>query len=184
MIDPVRALIDKARITERLMRYPRGIDRGATRLLKSVYHPDGTDDHGIFKGNAWAFADFMAGFDETLGVRQQSHCIDNVWIELTGPDSAVSEAYHVAYVRAETDDGFFFSMIGGRYLDRWARRGGEWRILTRRYVMDWNMNGPSLAKFDEGPFKGMRRGSVGPDDPGCRLPEIEGLSDEAPGSAF
>ena len=45
----LRVLLDKQEIHEVLMRYCRGIDRCDAELLHSVYHPDATDDHGLFK---------------------------------------------------------------------------------------------------------------------------------------
>jgi hypothetical protein len=141
--EKIQAFKDKREILDCIYRYSRGIDRMDTKLLKSVYHPDATDDHGIFTGNAWEFAEYMASVDENLGVSAQSHSIDNVIIELTGRDTAVSEAYHIASFRADTADGTFFTTVGGRYLDKFERRNGEWKIADRVYVMDWNMNGPS-----------------------------------------
>ncbi|HEY5679016.1 MAG TPA: nuclear transport factor 2 family protein [Pseudomonadales bacterium] len=86
--EQTKELKDRQAIYDCLMRYCRGIDRLDVGILKTAYHPDGTDDHGIFSGNAWEFAEFIGPFDAELGVRQQTHRVDNVLIEFTGPDTA------------------------------------------------------------------------------------------------
>ncbi|WP_156507531.1 hypothetical protein [Halioglobus sp. HI00S01] len=35
-------------------------------------------------------------------------------------------------------------LIGGRYVDELEKRGGEWRIIKRRYIADWS------HEFDNG----------------------------------
>ena len=40
----------------------------------------------------------------------------------------------------EQDDGTWSGgLYGGRYLDEFERREGEWRIARRTYVMDWKL---------------------------------------------
>ena len=156
----IQALIDKRAIYDCLVRYPRGIDHADPGLLKTVYHVDGTDDHGIFSGNAWEFAEFIGPFDAELGVKQQTHRVDNVLIEFTGPDSASVESYNITFVDAETPEGMAASIIGGRYLDRFERRDGEWKIAHRLYVMDWNINGPSTVQWRQGLYGQLPRGRI------------------------
>jgi hypothetical protein len=55
----VQELLDKQEIYEVLMRYCRAIDRGDEPLMRSVYHPDGIDHHGIFDGKASDFCEFL-----------------------------------------------------------------------------------------------------------------------------
>ena len=58
---------------------------------------------------------------------------------------------------------FFY---GGRYVDRLEKRNGEWRIIHRRVVMDWNENCPGNTIMDEGMFSTLQlRGCRGHDDP-------------------
>lgn len=46
----VREQRDRSEIWQVLMNYCRGVDRLDRELLLSCYHPDATDDHGIFMG--------------------------------------------------------------------------------------------------------------------------------------
>lgn len=64
-------------------------------------------------------------------------------------------------------------VIGGRYLDRFECRDGEWRILDRVYALDWNQNVASTDEWETGIYDLLRtRGARTPEDPWDRgLPE-------------
>ena len=57
--DKIQELIDRKEIYEVLVRYCQGVDRGDVELLKSVYHEDAQDDHGMFKGKGVDFAEWI-----------------------------------------------------------------------------------------------------------------------------
>jgi SnoaL-like domain len=135
-------LRDERDIREVLTRYCRAIDRCDLELLKSVYWPEATDDHVIFVGNAFEFADFVIPM-----LKQQVECtmhmISNVWMKLDG-DTACAETYVNAYHRMQSNGDKLEVVVGGRYLDRLERRHGEWRIAGRKFVVDWEQNGAAL----------------------------------------
>ncbi|MBH81758.1 MAG: hypothetical protein CMQ49_14715 [Gammaproteobacteria bacterium] len=162
--EEVNRFKDRQAIYDCLMRYSRGVDRLDPTLLKTVYHPDATDDHGIFNGNAWEFADFIGPFDASIGVRQQTHRVDHALIEFTAPDTAAVESYNITFFDAETDAGMAAAIVGGRYLDRFERRAGVWRIAHRLYVMDWNRNEPSTVDWDGWFFGDLARGTIDTED--------------------
>ena len=57
-------------------------------------------------------------------------------------------------------------VMAGRYLDRLERRDGEWRILRRQVVTDWNASHPSSQILDEGMHRTLRPiGEWGRGDP-------------------
>ncbi len=179
-------LVSRKNIHEVLTRYCRAIDRCDLELLRSVYWPDGIDDHGTFSGNAMEFAEVVipalrANFEVTM------HAITNVHMEVAG-DAAACECYVIAYHKFRGDhdktDQIFGSryaaqsgwpdaaimpqqfFFGGRYLDRFERRGSEWRIIQRTVVMDWNDTRPSGEILDQGLFAALAlRGQRGPLDP-------------------
>ena len=130
----VRALLDKQEIHEVLMRYCRGIDRCDAELLHSVYHPDATDDHGLFKGKA---ADFIPWAIKSLARDENtSHYIANELIEVEG-DIARCESYFFAVHRRREKDGTTADLtFAGRYVDRFERRQGLWKIAHRQVVFD------------------------------------------------
>lgn len=176
-------LIARRDIHAVLTRYSRALDRCDVELMKTVYWPDGTDNHGVFNGNAAEFAEFIIReiqhwFEVTM------HGLMNVHMEIDG-DTARTETYLFAYhkiragMAAEILGSRYMAMFagrgidpahehfyfGGRYLDRFERRGGEWRILERQVIMDWNDNHPSGEILDQGMFATLRpRGERGPGD--------------------
>lgn len=119
-----------------LARYSRGVDRGDLALLKSVYHPEAIDDHGSFKGNGWEFAEILVKRMDEHTIPSQHH-VTNVLIELHG-DWADVESYVLAYHPvSDGAGGEVHALFGGRYLDRFEKRTGEWKIAERRVLMDW-----------------------------------------------
>ncbi|MFZ4122290.1 MAG: nuclear transport factor 2 family protein [Caulobacterales bacterium] len=156
-------LEDRCAIEAALVRYCRGVDRCDEALLKSVYWEDSVDDHGSFVGPGWAFA--AALMPALSGMKGTMHAISNIHIELMG-DWARAETYCVAYHLLPAAGQDREMVVGGRYLDRFEKRSGEWRIKHRLYVMDWNQNGPSTAIWDEGLFAQLKmRGGRGTADP-------------------
>ena len=136
MSDPaLQALLDRAAIRDVVLRYCRGIDRLDLELVRACYHPDATDDHGGFVGTrdeyvAWV-AEVLKRFDGTM------HVVANQLVDFDG-DAARSETYGVAYHWGEpVDDRRRNFTTGFRYVDRFERRGGEWRIATRVAVREW-----------------------------------------------
>lgn len=171
-----------------LTRYCRALDRADLALMETVYWPDGLDIHGIYSGNAGEFVPYIIREIRNFFV-MGTHCLLNVSIEVDG-DRASSESYLYSpcQVRPEMVSGIFGDryaelcaglgldpareqfVMTGRYLDRFERRAGEWRISQRQVVMDWNDNGPSGQILDAGMFASLRPlGAWGQDDPVYRL---------------
>lgn len=134
----LQAVIDKQDIYEVLMRYCRGCDRGDEELLASVFHPDAVDDHdaGDISNNGREFAVRVAR-NARLNPHPSMRVICNVLIDLDG-DVAHVESYFFGVSRAERETGLTDDILGGRYIDRFERRDGEWKIAHRVVVRDWN----------------------------------------------
>jgi hypothetical protein len=162
--DDVRAVWDQLQISKVLVTYCRAIDRCDKELLKSVYWPDALEEHGIFNGNAWEFAEFIVSM--LSGMKSTTHQISNTLIDLQGNNAAV-ETYVCAYHSIPDGAGQYNDLIvGGRYLDRMERRENEWRIAHRTFVMDWNQNQPSTAQWEGGLFSQLNvRGAHDRSDP-------------------
>jgi len=76
------------------------------------------------------------------------------------------EAYLARHGEGTLEPGRHQFMMAGRYLDRFERRAGEWRIFERQVVLDWSDNWPSTEVSDQGMFETLRpRGSYGRSDP-------------------
>lgn len=60
-------------------------------MIRSVYHEDALDDHGMFKGHGIDFAPWIVDF--LKGIRQRQHLIGNFSCDRRGGDTAYTETY-------------------------------------------------------------------------------------------
>ncbi len=127
-------LLDRRDIEDVVFRYCRGIDRIDRELVRSCYHPDASDDHGSFRGSVDEFLDWV--FRLLARYSQTMHFVGNVLVELEG-DVAAAETYGIAFHRSERNEPQLNLMTGFRYLDRFEKRDGAWKIADRRVVIDW-----------------------------------------------
>jgi len=128
-----RALLDKAQIHDALMRYSRGVDRGDVELLMSVFHPEATLDMGRGPMSAATLAEGITKMTATGTM----HFIGNEYVEVDG-DTAYSETYFISYATIADSGKPATRSRGGRYLDRFERRDGEWKIARRLLVDEWS----------------------------------------------
>jgi hypothetical protein len=76
----------------------------------------------------------------------------------------VGESYLLLYVLSKGDSPTE-TLSGGRYLDRYERRNGIWKIALRRFVEDWTKTLPATHQ-DDGMYEAMTlRGGRGAGDP-------------------
>ncbi len=133
----LRRLLDRQAILDCLHRYARGVDRGDEALLRSAYHEDAQEDHGAYIGGVDGLVEFLAAAHRSFEAYQRY--VTNTTIELDG-DVAHVESYYLCVLRRDGDgDGEGSGLLtnGGRYVDRFERRAGEWRIARRVVVMEW-----------------------------------------------
>lgn len=137
----LQELLDKQAIAEVLYRYARACDRADEVLLRSCFHPDATNRHGRFDGSAADFCSFAMKIVHSN--KREKHTVSNVLVEVDG-DTAIAECHYLAYHRrfdaatgAEED-----YLNGGRFIDRFERRGGEWRIAARVGLIDYERFDP------------------------------------------
>jgi hypothetical protein len=126
-------LLDKEALRDLANRYARAIDRRDQALLRTIYHDDAIDDHGVvFCDQAAVFIarqpEIMAPFAIT------AHYLCNQSYRIDG-DRADGELYFIAYHRVD-EPAPQHIIVGGRYLDNYERRANEWRIAHRRLVWD------------------------------------------------
>ena len=157
-------LLDREAIRDCLYRYCRGIDRCDEAALRSAYWEDATDRHGAWNGSATGFID-QALAKLSAGGRRV-HQINNVLIDLHGDVAAVESSFIALQAAAARPTQETF--LCGRYVDRFERRQGEWRVAARTVVYDWleERTRPELALQDMHLF-GARQPVAGsaPDDP-------------------
>lgn len=139
----ITELSEKSAIRDVLSRYCRGLDRMDKPMAYSVFADDATANYyGIYEGTGHGFIDWVWGAHLTM--ETHSHQITNVLIELKG-DTAVSEAYVTVVLQQQRPTGAVEMQARGRYLDRWAKRGGRWQIIAREHVIDTQSEIPLQA---------------------------------------
>ena len=131
----VQELQDREAIRDCLARYARGVDRFDRELILSAYHHDAIDDHGKFVGTPEEFVEWALDQHSKTHLSHQ-HCLFNHRCEFDG-DIAQAETYYMFV--SMNRQGVPLSMTGGRYLDRFEKRDGEWKIAYRACTRDWAM---------------------------------------------
>ena len=155
MPDPLlEALQSRAEITEVVLRYVRSIDRCDEEMLRSCFHPDARHRHGSFDGLSADFCGFA--LEVCRKVVATHHQLGPVSIDLQG-DVAFVETYFTSHHRfgAEPPPGgqpHEDRFMGGRYVDRFERRDGVWKIADRRGINEWLRYEPASDRgFWDGP---------------------------------
>ena len=127
-------------IRQAVLRYCRGVDRLDAELMRSAYHDDATDDHGVFVGSA---ADLCARVVRSHRRYEATmHCVLNHAIDIADDTHATGEVYNVTYLLRAADAGRQLDTWWGRYLDRYECRDGRWAIVQRVCVHEWTRTEP------------------------------------------
>jgi hypothetical protein len=166
---------DALAITQVIHRYCHAIDRADWALVPGCFHADATYRYGPIDGPVETFLAMAREF--TAHLDASHHQIGNILMASDG-DAVLTEAYFTAYHRvpAHGPSEGVFACIGtpqevvmaGRYIDRFERRDGVWRIAARRGVHDWWRR---AAATDEGLYDTPAdwRGARDPSDPATAL---------------
>lgn len=121
--------------------YMRGQDRLLPELHRSVFHDDATTDYGPFKGSGDEFVAFAQ--DILRPHLANHHMMGQVNIDIEG-DTAFGEVYFQAFHRIVDEAGDEQDFwVAGRYVDRYERRGGTWKIAHRSELVDWLRSEPA-----------------------------------------
>ena len=152
-------LAARAEIHDALLRYCRGLDRPDMKLVRSAFHDDAWVDFpaSLHKGGVDGFLDFLS--NEMLRFVRTMHFLGNSLIEFDGPDIAHVETYLQADHEGSAEHQWANSTVRlwARYIDRFERRDGVWRIAHRAFATDWMFRYPNEAFFDDHPDTSARR---------------------------
>jgi hypothetical protein len=125
-------LSDLQCIRDAVMRYAHGLDRLDPEHMATAYWPDATDDHGP-SGAGPATGYIATAMASHARWSPSIHTLLNHLVELEDDGvHARGETYCVAYL-FDTERAAMYQWFG-RYLDRFEKRGDEWRILERVVV--------------------------------------------------
>jgi hypothetical protein len=132
----LRTVADHDEIRQILYRYCRALDRCDAELLASVYHPDANHVQGAFTGAASDFVEYAMRVAK--GYELTNHSLGNILIDVH-EDIADVESYVVVreIVGPENDGQRLITEVVARYVDRFERRNGRWRIASRVCHEDW-----------------------------------------------
>lgn len=132
----LQELLDKHAIADVLQRYSRTLDWLDDDGQAGCFWPDALIDYGFFTGTAADFIPVVMGIERAS--QRRWHFLSAPAIRFHSQDRASVECYGMATGIREADDGTWSGgLYGGRYLDEFERRGGQWRIARRKYIMDW-----------------------------------------------
>lgn len=146
----LQQLIDRRQIEDVVARYARTLDWLDDDGQASCYWPDADIDYGFFKGKA---ADFLPVVMQTeRDSDRRWHMLGGLIVKFHSGVSALSECYGIfAGARRQEDGTLAGNLYGGRYLDEWEKRNGEWRISARTYLLDWHHPLTNQPEFTPNP---------------------------------
>jgi hypothetical protein len=155
--DNLEILLTKQSCYDLACRYSRGLDRLDPELLRSVFFEDAFCEYGFYNGPPAAFIDFAM---QALGSHTANHhMLGHALIEVEG-NEAFGEVYFQAYHKSMGESGYEDLIIAGRYIDRYEKREGVWKIAYRSERNDWSRTQPTNdVYFDVAPdgLRGSRR---------------------------
>lgn len=144
LLDFIRAMKDRQEIEDCLLRYTRGVDRHDFELMRSAYHDDAYDEHGVAEGVAADFCTWAIDWHKGYQIRHQHH-ISNSTIDLDG-DTAHAETYYIYWGENKVGPPM---LVFGRYVDRLEKRDGRWAIAHRVSVNEVSGNFVAAEMDDE-----------------------------------
>lgn len=152
MEDDIREVIARSKIRHALETLARGEDRRDAELVSKAFWPDATVDYGMFEGDFPAYLAWVVPGADSIPCTQ--HILAQSYIVLDG-DKAKAETHVVSYHRvdfgANEQGGDHHDVcMGGRYLDDFEKRGGEWRIARRVMLYDWNQDWGASIDWSQG----------------------------------
>jgi hypothetical protein len=159
-------LAARAEIADVVNRFCHAVDRHRWELMDTVFHEDGTTR---FLDNVRPWREMVANGRVSLGeLPVTHHQTGNMLITVDG-DVAHAETYVTAFHRVPTTaprnyfwdgrDEAYEGVAGGRYVDRFERRDGRWRIAERQTLVEWRHDQPVReGTLDQTPaqFRGQR----------------------------
>ncbi len=155
-------LEDRAAIQDILAAYAHAIDRRRWGMMDRVFHEDAQFGFGVISGDWRGFVEqARTVIDPCLATQHQ---LGQTLYNFEDGSVCHTETYMTAMHTvpagypneiAFEDKGEIYSVvIAGRYIDRFEKRDGEWRIAQRTGVYDWRefrmAEGVDLSELPDG----------------------------------
>ncbi|ROO86697.1 SnoaL-like protein [Actinocorallia herbida] len=152
----LRELVDEHDIREVVLRYARAQERHDRELLSTVFHPDGIYEHYEMEpyrinGDLAGFLDFVVQAWAAAPITSKGLMVPSTYVELEG-DIAFADSSALSLNPVNQNGVRHDYLRSLRFLDRFERRDGRWRIAHRLVVSGgyerWEPAAPS-------PFTGI-----------------------------
>lgn len=141
----IGTLEDREAIRDIIALYAHAIDRRRWEMMERLFHPDATFGFGPVAGDWRGFVEQARSIIDPCTATQ--HQLGQTLIGFSGPLIADCETYmtamHVVPAGYPRPDVFpdraepYAAIIAGRYVDRFEKREGAWRIARRQGIYDW-----------------------------------------------
>ena len=135
----LEAMLDKQDIYECLVRQSRGTDRGDRELFLSGFHADSVVTAGPFVGSPADLYDWAAKFQADM-YTATFHKLHQMTCDIQG-NQAHTETYYF-FVGCMGENNL---LAGGRYIDRFEKRGDVWGMVMRNNYVEWTSMVPAMA---------------------------------------
>lgn len=136
---------DREAIRDVIGLYAHAIDRRRWDIMQRLFHPDATFGFGPVAGDWRSFVEQARSIIDPCPMTQ--HNLGQTLIGFAAADLAHCETYltathivPVGYPRPEVYPSRsepYLAIVAGRYVDRFEKRDGEWRIARRQGLYDW-----------------------------------------------
>ncbi|NUB45018.1 nuclear transport factor 2 family protein [Fertoebacter nigrum] len=131
-------LRDEREIVRVIQTYARGSDRKDFAMMRSAYHDGAIDNHGPVNGDVDDFLRWSSGRQDH--VASSLHLLGSPVIDIAG-DVAVAETCCLLYHWISAGTGnpplpAHTVTMACRYVDRFERRQGQWKIAHRTVAYD------------------------------------------------
>lgn len=125
-------LADRQHIVEVIDRYASALDDKDYARFRTCFAADAAVRYGdaVLRGPD-AVADYCAASLAPWTATQ--HLLGNYEIALDGDRATARTAMHASHVSADE-----IWVVGGAYVDRLERRGGDWKIVERELLPKWS----------------------------------------------
>ncbi|GGN60103.1 hypothetical protein GCM10011349_41290 [Novosphingobium indicum] len=146
----IQQFIDREAIRDCVARLARGEDRRSAELIRGCWWPEATFDYGVHGGDFETYLAWVV--PGAHAIKDTQHVLGQTYIELNG-DKAKAETHVISYHRVDMgaeNGGERDTCIGGRYLDSFEKRDGEWRIADRVMLYDWEQDWGEAADWSTG----------------------------------
>lgn len=136
---------DREAIREIIALYTHALDRRRWDLMSRVFHENATFGFGPVGGHWRDFVEQARSIIDPCTMTQ--HSLGQTLIGFTDAQTGHCETYltatHAVPIDYPRPDVFppreepYLAVVAGRYVDRFERRDGEWRIARRQGLYDW-----------------------------------------------